>query len=460
MVGRQVRGLCGGRRGQNQAHQLIVETVFDRQQDPRHLDQRLLGRDLAVADDAGQLGNLFLNPLAQLAEPQHSERVADFLQQLELRREFVAAPAAAAHEYIEDILDLGQILLDRGGHRAHQLHAGRGQAFSLMLDRVVDGQQFGELERRPHRGDTAPGGRRAGDVVQQVVEQVDRRIFAIARLAEFVQRLDLAVGLTQQTLQRRAALQAVGADRLQNGADDPPQLKHRLGLGDLLELFGHFRENFQILHRAFAANVSQQTDLESRPQAPGPLHHGDRLLALPLRLRLRRLIGFQIEQQQRSLGQQGTAAHGPQVVEQGQQHQGQIPAARQDPLQIGGQLHHGAHQRVEAVDLALLIVVGTQQVAGDVLHLLGEKRRAVYLDQAQNAMGRMQLVRAFLEQRALIRALRVGLERGSRVVQSRRQFLGDDVQSLRTDVGHSGIVLRVTRRSRWPCAFFRYCRCC
>src|SRR6202041_1246769 len=170
-----------------------------------------------------------------------------------------------------------------------------------MRDRVVDGQQFGELERRPYRGDTAPGGRRASDVVQQVVEQIDRRIFAIARLADFVQRLDLPVGLTQQTLQRRAALQAVGADRLQNGADDPPQLKHRLGLGDLLELFGYFRENFQILHRAFAANVSQQTDLESRPQAPGPLNDGDRLLALPLRLRLRRLIGFQIEQQQRSL---------------------------------------------------------------------------------------------------------------------------------------------------------------
>jgi hypothetical protein len=297
-------------------------------------------------------------------------------------------------------------------------------------------------------------------VVEQIVEQVDRRIFAITRLAEFVQCLDLAVGLPQQALQRRAALQTVGANRLEDGTDDPPQLKHRLGLGDLLELFSHFRQNFQILHRSFAANVSQQTDLESRPQAPGPLRHGDHLLALPLQLRLRRLIGFQIEQQQRSLGQQGAAAHGPQVVEQGQQHQGQIPAARQHPLEIGGQLHHGPHQRIEAVDLALLVVVGAQQVASDVLHFLGEKRRAVYLDQAQNTMGGMQLVGAFLEQCPLIRALGIGFERGPRVIQGRGQFLGDDVQSLRTDVGHSGIVLRVRRRSRWPCAFFRYCRCC
>ncbi len=74
------------------------------------------------------------------------------------------------------------------------------------------------------------------------------------------------------------------------------------------------------------------------------------------------------------------------------------------------------------------------------LHFLGEQRRAVHLDQAQYAVGGMQLVGALLEQRPLIGALGVGLERGARIVQGRRQFLGDDVQSLGTDVGHAGIV--------------------
>jgi hypothetical protein len=264
----------------------------------------------SAGDDARQLGNFVLDPLPQLAESQHPERVADFLQQIELRREFIAAAAAAAHEYVEHIFDLRQVFLDGGGNGAHQFHTRRRQAFTLLFDRIVDRQQFGELERRAHRGDAAAGARRSSDVVQEVVQQIDRRILAIACLAEFVQGLDLPVGLAQQALQGRAAFQAVGAYRFEDGADDPPQLKHGLGGRDLFELFSHLRQNLEVLHGAFAADVAEQSDLEPRPQAPRPLHHRDHLLALELRLRLGRLIGFQVEQQQRSLGQQGAAAHG------------------------------------------------------------------------------------------------------------------------------------------------------
>ena len=239
----------------------------------------------------------------------------------------------------------------------------------------------------------AAGGRCARDVVQQVVQQIDRRIFAIARFAEFVQALDLPIRLAQQALQRRAAFQAVGAHRFEDRADDPPQLEHRLRRRHLFELFGDLGQNLQILHRAFAADVAQQADLESRPQAAAPIAPPKSIARpAPGDCGCGLLIGLQIEQQQRAFGQQRAAAHGAQIVEQRQQHQRQIPAARQNALEIRRQLHHGAHQCIQAVDLTLLIVAGLEQVARDVLHLLGEQRRTVNLDQAQHAMGRMQLI--------------------------------------------------------------------
>jgi len=78
-------------------------------------------------------------------------------------------------------------------------------------------------------------------------------------------------------------------------------------------------------------------------------------------------------------------------------------------------------------------------------HFLGEQRRAIYLDQAQHPMGGMQLVCALLEQDPLVRALGVAFQRGTGVVQRRRELFGDDMQGLGTDVGHTGIVFGVSR---------------
>ena len=70
------------------------------------------------------------------------------------------------------------------------------------------------------------------------------------------------------------------------------------------------------------------------------------------------------------------------------------------------------------------------------LHLLGEQSRAVDLHQAQHAVREMQLFGALFEKGLLVRAFGKSLERSSGLVQGRRQFFGDDVQSLRADVGH------------------------
>src|SRR5882672_10995920 len=127
-----------------------------------------------------------MHTLSKLAETQNPEGVADFLQQFELRDELIAASAAAPYENIEDILYFGQVFLDRGGNGPHQFHAGRGETLAFLLDRIVDRQELRELEGRPHCGNAAAAGGCPGNVVQQVVQQVDRRILAIASLADLV----------------------------------------------------------------------------------------------------------------------------------------------------------------------------------------------------------------------------------------------------------------------------------
>ena len=57
--------------------------------------------------------------------------------------------------------------------------------------------------------------------------------------------------------------------------------------------------------------------------------------------------------------------------------------------------------------MSLLVVAGSEQVAGDVLHLLGQQRRAVHLHQPQHAVGQMQLIGNLLEKCGLIGALGV-----------------------------------------------------
>ena len=432
-IGLFVAALCG----QDQAHQLIVEAVLDRQQHAGHLDERLLGRGFAHREHFRQIGDLLLHPLAQCAQAEHPQGVADLLQQIELRRELIDATAAAAHENVEHVLHLGQILLDGACDRVHQFDAGRGQAFALVLDGIVDGQQLRQPERGAHRADAAALGGGARHVIQQIVEQIDGRVLAIAGLADLVQGLDLPVGLPEQALEGGAARQSVRAQRLDHRARDPPELKYRLGGRDLLELFGHLSHDVEILIDALAADVAQEADLKPGPQAPRPLRDGDGCFARLQRPRLRRLVGLQIEQQQRAFGEQRAAAHRAQVVEQRQQHQGQIPAAREHPLEIGRQLHHGAHQRVQAVELALLIAAGVDQITRDVLHLLGEQRGTVHLDQAQHPVRDMQVVSALFEQIPLFGTFRIGLERFACVGERDRQFLGDQMQCLGADVGHA-----------------------
>jgi len=130
------------------------------------------------------------------------------------------------------------------------------------------------------------------------------------------------------------------------------------------------------------------------------------------------------------------AAHGAQVVQQRQQHEREIAPAGEHALQIGGQLHHGAHQRVETLRLALALGVRGEQVLRDVLHLLGEQRRAVDLQHPQHALHLVQVLRALLEEGGVVGLLDVALERAARGGERCVHLAANELECLGSDFRH------------------------
>ena len=119
----------------DEAHERVVEAVLDAYQRRRDADQRVLLGRRAARDDVGQARQLALDLLAHGAEAQHRERVADLLEQVDLRGELLGRAALARVE-VERVLDAAEVLLDRGSHRAHEPHRRRRQRFTLLLDRT------------------------------------------------------------------------------------------------------------------------------------------------------------------------------------------------------------------------------------------------------------------------------------------------------------------------------------
>ena len=171
-------GRLGVPRRQDHADQAVIQLVLHSDEGRGDLHQRpLIGAQRTGHDLAQPLG-LRLHARAQLTETEHTERVADLAQQLHLRGELLRLAGTAAHEDIEHVLDLAEILADRGGDRLHELHGGRREILTLLLDAFIDRQQLRQAERAAHRAHAPAGGLGAADVVEEIVEQLHRRACA------------------------------------------------------------------------------------------------------------------------------------------------------------------------------------------------------------------------------------------------------------------------------------------
>ncbi len=84
-----------------------------------------------------------------------------------------------------------------------------------------------------------------------------------------------------------------------------------------------------------ALDPAEQRELKFRPQLR---RDSDRILARSFASlgRPRGLAGRQVEQQQRALGQQRLAARRAQIVEHGQQHEGDVATTAEQSLDISG----------------------------------------------------------------------------------------------------------------------------
>ena len=327
-----VRGLARlGRRagslGQDQPHQLRIEPVLDLDQRRGDVEQCRVGRRLAALHDARQQLDLALHAVPERPQAQHAERVADLAQQLELRREFVDLGRAAADEDVQHVLDARQVLADRRRDRLHQPHAGRRQRLRRGVDAIVGGQHLVQAERAAHAGNARPGGRRTCDVEEQVVQEFHGWGVRVARFAQFLQAPQLAIDVAEQPLHRDVAVDAALLKGLDHRADHPPELEQRLRPGGRLELVGDIGQRAQRLDDALAADPAEQRQLESRAQASRELDHR-RSAGLRVADRSRRLVGAQVQEQQRSLGEQRAAANGPQVVQERQQRERHVAPAR------------------------------------------------------------------------------------------------------------------------------------
>ena len=282
-----------------------------------------------------------------------------------------------------------------------------------------------QAERLAHGAHALAGLRTLRDVIQEIVEHLDRRRRGIALLA-VLQALQLAVDVPEQALDRHGRFDAAGLQGLEQRADDPPQLEQRLRRGRALELRGDLRQVMQVLGRLFAADPAEQCDLEARTQAPGEL--GDLTVADERRRWLRLLVRTQVEQQQRAFRQQRAAADRTQVVEQRQQHERQVARAGGDALDVRRQLFHRAHQRIEAVRIGAALAGMGVDVAGDELHFLGQQRAAVDFGEAQRAAGEVDVRGEAVQCAAVVGTLGERLERDARLVELGSDLARDHLQ--------------------------------
>ena len=305
-----------------QTDECLIEPILNADEGGGHFHEQTIAGRQTASDHVLESSNLGPHPRTQRTQVEDAERVADFAQQLYLRHEFSRVLRALANEDIQHVFDAREIFADGGTHCAHQCYRGRRQMLAFTFDGCGHRQQFLKPEGSSHRLHAHTSRRGIGYVIKKIVEQFQIRCRGVMGLALFIQALELAVRLAQQTFRRGTRLKASFTERFDDCADHPPELKHGLQYGDLLQTFCHFGKHLKVLLRVFTANPAQQADLEARAQSTGPLLRVEWRLARHHYLRLRLAIGRQIQHQQGAFGKQRAAAYRPQIIEQRQQYQG------------------------------------------------------------------------------------------------------------------------------------------
>ncbi len=398
-----------------EAGDLVVQRGFDVEQCAGDVEQARLVSLALAAGDGVDGGALVLHHAARHAQAEHAERVGDAVEGFGLFAQLGGRGLRAAQVQVERVLHAQQVFLDGRGHGGQQRLVAAAEAAARVGQLGLAGQVLAQAEDFADLADAAVVGGRMGDEIKQLAGEFQRRVGAEGGVAALGQALDLLLHLGQRLLERLAGLEGVAGERVERAGGHPEQAARMLGVGDGHQLLAHVGEVADGGGAVVVLQPAQQRRLEQAAQGLGAA------LELFRRQRRgragggRRQRARQVGREQHGFGQALLAARLAQLVEQGQQHDGDVAVAALQALEVVGQLHDAAHQRrvagIALGDLAL------DQGLGQLLHFLGDHGGAVELDHAQGALHLVQQVGAGLELARVLAFLDVGFQRQAGLAQ-------------------------------------------
>ncbi len=213
-----------------------------------------------------------------------------------------------------------------------------------------------------------------------------------------------------------------------------------LARGDALEICADAQQLVEVPLRIAAFDPPEQRGLERRPQT---LRNLVEPAAYVGRNRARRrarfdvaLEGSGIQQHQRAFGQGRLVACLSQIVQERQQHQRDVFAAAEQPLEVRRKLNHCSRQRFHSL-LGLLRIVGLRKPAARELHFFREESGTMDLDDLQSAACDMQHVGRAQQSVLAGVAIDVFLELAPRAFEGVHELAIDELERMGSQIVHA-----------------------
>ena len=390
---------------------VLVEHRLDRQQRFGDLHQLAVAERAAPFDVRADRLAVLVDVPARAFGVDQRQRVFDAGQHVEHGRHVGGILIGLADRHVQAVLDLEDVLLDHRRDAVEQGVIAAEQAALGVPDLVFVGHQRSQFEGAVDFGQTLRGRGVAGHEVQQLLGDADRRQLADLADAAVVEVVDLLVDLGQRALQGRIGGDGAAGHGVEQGRSDPEQL----AVGVIARLRGDAQADFAQVAGGLwivGGQPTLQMGLELQRQAGDVLAGG------------RSLDAGQGGTRQRMLGRRGVygllaqgrfAADRTQLVDQRQQHRRHVAVAVLQSLQVIRQLHDALHQQGVGAVAARHRAVG--QSRGQLLHFLGQARRAGQFDHAQRARGLVQMAEAFAQRGRTAAFFGEAFERGAGLLQ-------------------------------------------
>ena len=231
---------------------------LDKQQVTGKRHQVLVGHCFARRLDRMQFLAAALEAGAQVTTPDHAKGIADTLYRLRQTGQTRQLAAVAAHEKVQLVLHVTEILRQGITDRLEQLSIrpaeGTGRDTLLHLLREIVRQ----VRRLFHREYRRIPGRRAGNVIQHVLQQIDREVEHCRFFTLIHDLLEHAVELAEQRLRRRGGRLPVIQQCLGQRLTRVQQSPQTGGAGGAVEGIEHIADLHQRGGNVLPTNPVQQ----------------------------------------------------------------------------------------------------------------------------------------------------------------------------------------------------------